>query len=189
MPQTEFEVLNFTPQCGDVLAMTGAGMISRAIRWVTRAPVSHVSAIISPTHLIESTIIDGDGRKGVVDRTIEYKLQDASNVWWVPLRPEWRKWLDEKKFVEYLHTKIGRGYGKTQAVLAGLGIPQPDSALRLFCSELIAFANREAIQGVPRHLNPSGTTPIELCRWPIYAHPIRLKGTKELRIDQHKWDD
>lgn len=166
---------------GDLFAFSGEGRLSKLIRWVTQSGVSHVGAVkyrdmLTPERidLVESTILSKDGRKGVRTRRLSDVLRgyDGSAIW-IPLRRHLP--FDQARFFGYMMSQEGRPYGALQAVMAGLRLPTPKSETRQFCSELIAFGYQKA-GALDTRYNPSGITPAELVRFPIYTVPVVLVG-------------
>jgi len=156
---------------GDCLAFSGTGILSDAIRWLTRSNVSHVGAVLmieGVLHVAESTTLNSKGFQGVdivplADRLVDY---GTGPLWWLPLTANARKALKEDAWAEYMRAAKAKQYGRFQALLAGLGIPQPGLSKRVFCSEYLAFGymagGMYALTGWRE--NPSTLTPEELIR-------------------------
>lgn len=172
---------------GDVIAFGGKGQLSDIIKWATRAPVSHVGVIFTTratydapdadrymVNVIESTTLAG-AEPGVQVSQLSTRLKAYDGqVWWLPLRDDVRATrFDERRFFDFLLAQKGKGYDYKQAIGSGLdlcdfaGLENTEDFERFFCSELVAAALEEA--GVVVGVNASEITPIDLCRWPIYA--------------------
>ncbi len=171
---------------GDVFAFSGDVFISNLIKFVTRSQISHVGVVkFSDTasgriDLIESTTLSADRMSGVRTRRLsEVIAASKGSVLWLPLKTDVRLDFNEKRFFDYLLTQEGRPYGYFQAIMAGLHIPTPELDAHQFCSELIAFSFERA--GILRGINASDTTPVELCKFPIFSEPTLVKG-KEVKI-------
>lgn len=164
---------------GDVIAFGGKGAFSNVIKWITRSTVSHVGVILQ-----SKLLLDGDPQAGFLNQIIESTSLNGFNgvtisrlsdrlavydgeVWWLPLASEIRAGMDLQAFFDFCLHQNKKRYDTFQAILAGLHLPQPERYGRLFCSELVAGA-LEASGAVSR-INASKTTPIELCRLPIFA--------------------
>lgn len=184
-------------QNGDCLAFSGKGVFSDVIRWITRSNVSHVGAVYraampGPLMVAESTTLNENGNQGVDIVTLAARLAHYDGaIWWVPLSKPARLALHEAEWLRYMGTQKSKKYGKIQAVLAGLGIPQPGINKRLFCSEYMGFGYEagglcELTSWVD---NPSTITPEELLRLtmtggaPLFERAYQISGTfAEIRL-------
>lgn len=181
-------------QPGDVIAFGGKGHFSEVIKWSTRSVVSHVGVILQTERLragqkgffnqiIESTSIDGFS--GVSVSKLSRRLEQYNGeVWWLPLAGTVRDQFDQDRFFDFLMEHKGKPYDMPQAVLAALDALGPftrnaEDFARFFCSELVAAA-LESARVVPP-INASEVTPINLCRWRIFAADYcQLKGDSRL---------
>lgn len=136
-------------------------------------------------YIIESHPLCFDQDTGIAKSGVQINKLSAlmdgydGQIWWLPLGEQHRSRLDLQKFTNFMRQSEKRAYDFVQAALAGLDFldeagltcAQEDHS-SFFCSELIAAAFQAAglIQGV----NPSETTPIDLCRFPIYAEDYYL---------------
>jgi hypothetical protein len=175
-------------RAGDVIAFGGSSHFSGIIKMAISAELSHVGIILeiqakdSESGEFCHQIIDATSRQGVKisrfsDRVDEYD----GDVWWLPLRQDIRQvTFDQCAFYEFLCAQVGKKYDRLQAVGSAIdvfdalppGMCRPgyneENFDRFFCSELVA-AGLKAAGIVPASINASEVTPIDLCRWNIYA--------------------
>jgi hypothetical protein len=185
-------------KAGDVIAFGGKGNFSEIIKWATRAHVSHVGVILQSkliiddqpqtgffNQIIESTSLNGFS--GVtISRLSDRLFAHNGEIWWLPLSAKTRKNLVNKNFYDFLLHQEHKKYDMPQAVKSALDaldeIPiignlthNVEDISRFFCSELVA-AGLEAGEAIPS-LNSSEVTPVDLCRFNIYAADYhQLKG-------------
>lgn len=185
-------------QPGDIIAFGGKGNFSEIIKWATRSTVSHVGIIL------QSKLLFGDRpQQGFFNQIIEStSLNDFSGVtisrlsdridtydgmiWWLPLSQAARDRLDCKKFYDFLLHQERKKYDTPQAIksaldffdetpLIGRTTHNLEDFSKFFCSELAAAGLETG--GVIGTLNASEVTPIDLCRFNIYAENYtQLKG-------------
>jgi hypothetical protein len=192
---------------GDIIAFSGKGHFSEIIKFATRAPVSHVGIVFETrvtfdgdtpekgiiVDVFESATLHenrdtGERIAGVQrNRLSTHVTYYEGDMWWLPLSDEVRAALDLKKFTDFLMHLEGRPYDLPQAIGAGLDFADalfPGSArndedfAKLFCSELAcaALEKGEAL----RKVNASEVTPIDLCRFSIFAPTYtQIKGDKK----------
>ena len=183
-------------QQGDVIAFGGKGHISEAIKWFTRSGVSHVGVILQRrvsgydrgdffNEIIESTSLNG--KRGVqVNRLSDRLEQDHdTQIWWLPLSRTSRRKFDAERFFKFMLEQKGKDYDFMQAAgsaidwldkWGGPGANREDFD-RFFCSELAA-AGHEMSRVLPP-LNSSEVTPIDLCRFQIFADEYyQLQGDR-----------
>lgn len=194
---------------GDVIAFGGKGHFSELIKFATRADVSHVGVILQTrvvndatdrffNQIIESTALHN--YTGVVISRLSDRL-DAyeGEIWWLPLNERLRREkFDSASFYNFLfnQARAHKGYDVPQALRSAIdaldqlpfGLHGPgynaEDFSRFFCSELVA-AGLE-IAGMIGAVNASEVTPIDLCRWNIYADTYyQLKGETTKRISRY----
>ncbi len=185
-------------QPGDIIAFSGKGHFSRAIKQVTEGCVSHVGVILQSKLMIDDKPQDGyfnqiiesatiNGFSGVsINRLSERLASYSGEIWWLPLSQQSRAKMDTKAFYDFLLHQESKEYDLPQAIKAGLdmfdNVPllellsesQEDYA-RFFCSELVAAGLKAA--GVLDNINASEVTPIDLCRLPLFQEGYyQIKG-------------
>lgn len=191
-------------QPGDIIAFGGNSLFSRWAKLTTSSVVTHVAVVLQSqvverphlhpvNKLIEATSYQG--KKGVIINTLGERLSGYDgDIWWLPLANHIRRDLHQSldRFTEFLQEQEDKAYDIWQlfgsAVDALDHVPGlhritknlPDFS-RWFCSELAAEAFHVA--GVINNVNASEVTPIDLCRFNIFASEyVQLKG-KERHID------
>ena len=207
--QISYEEARPKMQPGDVIAFGGKGHFSEIIKFATRSDVSHVGEILQTkvvddtedrffNQIIESTSLHGFN--GVVisrfsDRLATYE----GELWWLPLQKKVRKEsFDQKAFYDFLfkQAKDRKPYDMPQAIKSSLdaldnlpfGLHGPsynsEDFSKFFCSELVAAGLEKA--NAVGSVNASEVTPIDLCRWNIYAKKYYLlKGDTSRRITRY----
>ncbi|BBO70847.1 hypothetical protein DSCA_47770 [Desulfosarcina alkanivorans] len=194
---------------GDVIAFGGKGHFSELIKFATRSDVSHVGVILQTrvvddttgrffNQIIESTSLND--YSGVVISRLSDRLNTYDGeMWWLPLNESLRsKKFDSERFYNFLFNQARerKGYDVPQALqsavdvlddlpfgLHGPGYNREDFS-RFFCSELVAAGLEKA--GTVGPVNASEVTPIDLCRWNIYAGTYyQLKGQAEKQISRY----
>ena len=194
---------------GDVIAFGGKGHFSELIKFATRADVSHVGVILQTrvvddttgrffNQIIESTSLHN--YSGVVISRLSDRLGTyEGEMWWLPLNEDLRREkFDAECFYNFLFNQARerKGYDVPQALksavdilddlpfgLHGPGYNREDFS-RFFCSELVAAGLEKA--GTVGRVNASEVTPIDLCRWSIYAGTYyQLKGQAEKQISRY----
>lgn len=183
---------------GDIVAFGGKGNFSEIIKWATRSTVSHVGIILQSKLLIENEpqagkfnqIIESTSLNGFSGVTIS-RLSDRidtyfGEMWWLPLSNEARSRLDIRRFFDFLLHQNRKEYDTPQAINSALDaldeIPligkithNTEDFSKFFCSEL-ATAGLEA-GGVISSVNASEVTPIDLCKFNLYADDYyQIKG-------------
>ena len=149
---------------------------------------------MQPGDVIESTGCHGVGVSKFSDRLKDY----VGELWWLSLAPQIRQQsFDSSKFFNFLfdQAKQRKAYDVPQAVMSAVDVldslPLDRQGLsynhedfnRFFCSELVATGLEKA--GAVDSINASEVTPIELCRWNIYAdNYYQLKGESSKRISR-----
>ena len=94
-----------------------------------------------------------------------------------------RRKFNQDEFFDFLIEQKGKAYDLFQALRSALDSLGPltenrEDFARFFCSELVA-AGLKAAGATPR-VNASEVTPIDLCRWKIYATDYhQIKGKKK----------
>lgn len=186
---------------GDIIAFGGTSLFSRWTKLTTRSVVTHTALVVdSPEDnrstsqardltMIEATSIKG--KKGVMYNYVEDRIKHyKGDVWWLPLHQEAKQQLDNNwhTFHDFLAGELGKSYDIWQ--LFGAAIDTFDDhrwlnwltynrkkSNRWFCSELVAEGLNQA--GIVSQINPSETTPKDICQFTIYDQQyVQLKGKK-----------
>lgn len=182
---------------GDIIAFSGKGHFSEIIRWQTRSGISHVGIIFESKVLfpggpqpgrvvdvMESVTLHDDPKTGkrvagVQRKRMSHRVEYYDGeMWWLPLSRKSRDNLDLEAFTDFLLHCEGKQYDLPQAIRSALDAMDGVSILKLvtynhedfaafFCSELAAAALEAA--GVIGSINASEVTPIDLCRFNLYA--------------------
>jgi hypothetical protein len=185
-------------RAGDIVAFSGNAAISKIIKAVTRSNVSHVG-ILCHTHVVFNTGVTveimesikegtcpqtGKPVAGVIRNRLSTRIKNYDGcVWWLPLSERTRTVFDTAGAVQFLMQVKGRPYDRPQAVKSAFDMLDKITAVtyatqdysELFCSELAAAALKAG--GVLAGVNPSETTPADLCALPIFAPDYyQLKG-------------
>lgn len=188
-------------QPGDIIAFGGKSLFSRWAKLTTGSVVTHVavvlkSQVVEAPHLhpvnklIEATAYKG--RKGVMINTLGERLSAYNgDIWWLPLARQARTDLHTSldRFIDFLHEQEHKAYDIWQLfgsavdtldhipILHNMTKNLPDFS-RWFCSELVAEAFNVA--GVVNNINASEVTPIDVCRFNIFAPEyVQLKGESQ----------
>lgn len=193
---------------GDVIAFGGKGHFSDLIKFATRSDVSHVGVVLQTrvveddtgrffNQVIESASIN-DFSGVIVSRLSDRLKIYEGEIWWLPLNSRLREEkFDSVRFYNFLFNQAQERvtYDLPQALksavdvfdelpfdLHGPGYNREDFS-RFFCSELVAAGLEEA--GTVGTVNASEVTPIDLCRWNIYAGThYQLKGEADKPISR-----
>lgn len=194
---------------GDVIAFGGKGHFSELIKFVSRADVSHVGVILQTrvvdddtgrffNQIVESTSINN--ANGVVVTRLSDRMNTyEGEIWWLPLDDRIRQEkFDSVSFYNFLFNQARdrKGCDVPQALKSALdaldelpfGLHGPgynrEDFSRFFCSELVAAGLEKA--GTVGPVNASEVTPIDLCRWKIYADTcFQLKGEADKQISRY----
>jgi hypothetical protein len=194
---------------GDVIAFGGKGDLSKIIKRITNAPVSHVGIVRHSqlraeaedvenggryfNEIVESTSLDD--RIGVMTSRLSCRLLAyEGEVWWLPLDAKSRSAFDERAFFDWIYAQEGKPY---DMIGAAVSVLEEYPLLRrvvvedfgaMFCSELAAGA-LEVAGVLPAGTNASGVTPIELCRLAIYAPKlVQLKPAGGEPLEIPRWN-
>ncbi len=183
---------------GDIVAFGGKSNFSELIKWATKSTVSHVGIILQSkllindepqagklNQIIESTSLNGFS--GVSINRLSDRIETYNGeMWWLPLSDESREKLDFQKFFDFLLHQNRKEYDIQQAVKAaldsldsapiiGTATHAEEDFAKFFCSELAA-SGLEAGK-IVTSLNASEVTPIDLCKFDIYAKEyFQVKG-------------
>ena len=200
---------------GDIIAFGGTSLFSRWTKLTTRSVVTHTALVIdSPDDnrstsaaqdltMIEATSIKG--KKGVMHNYVEERIKHyRGDVWWLPLHHEAKQQLQNNGhgFHDFLAGELGKDYDIWQLFGAAIDVFDDHrwfnwltynrkKSNRWFCSELVAEGLNQA--GIANELNPSETTPKDICQFTIYAPEyVQLKGRKKPikgfnTLDPHRW--
>lgn len=193
---------------GDVIAFGGKGHFSEIIKFATLSEVSHVGVVLQTriadddtdrffNQIIESTSLNGFNGVSVSRFSDRIEHYDGE-MWWLPLHERIRaQRFDQKAFYDFLFNQARerKPYDMPQAIRSALDVLDelPSGAhgpgynsedfSRFFCSELVAAGLERA--GTVGAVNASEVTPIDLCRWNIYADRYcQLKGDPDKRISR-----
>jgi hypothetical protein len=177
---------------GDVIAFSGRGFASWAIRLFTRSSVSHVGVVYDARDengervvmIIESTTLNG--RKGVQKNRLSARLRDYEGgaACWLPLMPLEREILERNivTFYAFIEAQMGDGYDKG-SVFRQIPIIGPlfwrDDPREECCSELGAqiFQATNLIHGVDTYR----TSPQEICEMGLYEKCVPILGAMTIR--------
>ena len=182
---------------GDVIAFGGKGLGSAIIKGVTESNVSHVGVIVQSRLLIDGELQDDffnqvmestklDGYAAVMMTRLSDRLRAyKGEMWWLRLREDIRSQLNSRRFFDFLLRHDGKPYDLPQAIKSrvdfadGIGWTRNQEDFeKLFCSELVAGALEAG--GVITKVNASEVTPIDLCRFNIYANEyIQFNGEEK----------
>jgi len=183
---TEYAAVRDRMRAGDVIAFSGSGFISAAIKLLTRSCVSHVGIVFEilqtdrrRVKLMESTSLGGID--GVQETYLSERLAGYRGpMWWLPLSDASRRKMDAAKFWATLYTCKGRKYDYRQVLHFAVDLlnlwAQGESPGRLFCSELAALALKAAYV-LPVWIDSSEIRPVDLCAMRIYSENYyQIKG-------------
>lgn len=209
MERMDYQEARSMMKPGDVVAFGGKGHFSELVKFATRSDVSHMGVILQTrviddetgrffNQIIESTVLHN--YKGVEISRLSDRLEVyEGEIWWLPLDAHLRETrFDSVSFYNFLfnHARARKGYDVPQALqsaidvlddlpfgLHGPGYNREDFS-RFFCSELVAAGLESA--GMVGPINASEVTPIDLCRWKIYAGTYyQLKGGADKQISRY----
>ena len=199
--RSTYQIVRKKMNPGDIIAFGGKGNFSEIIKWATRSTVSHVGIILQSKLLIGDRPQDGFFNQIIESTSLNdfsgvtiSRLSDRidtydGKIWWLPLSQASRDRLDFKKFYDFLLHQERKVYDMPQAVksaldlfdetpLIGRSTHNLEDFSKFFCSELAA-AGLEA-GGVIDYLNASEVTPIDLCRFKVYADEYtQIKGREK----------
>jgi len=209
MERREYKDARSLMKPGDVIAFGGKGHFSQVIKFATCSGVSHVGVILQTkvvddnsgrffNQIIESTSLN-DFNGVVVSRFSDRWNAYDGEIWWLPLNENLRETkFDSVSFYNFLFNQARerKGYDVPQALKSAVdaldelpfGIHGPgynrEDFSRFFCSELVAAGLEKA--GAVGTVNASEVTPIDLCRWNIYAGTYyQIKGEEPKEISRY----
>jgi hypothetical protein len=155
-----------------------------------RAEVSHIGILLQTTfpgngsEPLTHTIIDATSRQGVAISRLQTRFDEYDgDVWWLPLHPDIREiHFSYDAFYAFLCKQEGKRYDHAQAAGSAIdfwdhaqlpfGLRAPgqnrENFEQFFCSELVT-AGLKAGGVLPAGLNASEATPIDICRWNVFA--------------------
>lgn len=181
---------------GDIIAYSGEGFFSEAIKFFTRSEISHVGIVYKSweqgprrsrhrVKVMESTTLEG--RAGVQSFNLSERVRDYNGrMLFLPLSEPARAKLNIDKFLKTVLESKGReyDYGSIRHFALdrfNLFVNREDPH-KLFCSELAALALKSG--GVlPIWLNSSEVRPADLCRFAIFAEVCyQINGRKLAEI-------
>ncbi|MDC8830159.1 hypothetical protein [Alteromonas gilva] len=184
---------------GDIIAFGGTSLFSRWTKFTTRAQVTHTALVVDTPAIhsteqgrhdltmIEATSIKG--KKGVMYNYVSERVKHyQGDVWWLPLHNNAKAQLQDnwQHFHDFLHQQHGKGYDVWQLFGAAIDVFDDHRWFnwltynrkklnQWFCSELVAEGLRYA--GIVSDVNPSETTPKDICQFDIFAPQyVQLKG-------------
>ena len=184
---------------GDIIAFGGTSLFSRWTKLTTRSEVTHTAMVIdvpsdnrstsaaNDLTMIEATSIKG--RKGVMHNYVGERIKRyKGDVWWLPLHENAKHQLHRQwhPFHDFLAEQLGKSYDIWQLFGAAIDVFDDHrwfnwltynrkKCNRWFCSELIAEGLNQA--GIVSKINPSETTPKDICQFTIYQPQyVQLKG-------------
>lgn len=181
-----YQSIRPTIRPGDIVAFGGVGTFSKIIKIFTRSKVSHVGIVMETkmlleegaqqgkiVHIIESTTLSSNGKKGVQINALSDRLSEiessGGSAWILPLREDVRNEVDWKKFFDICWAERGRAYNMPAAILAGLPLPRFFTRSAKFCSQLVIYTLK--MSGVSRlqKVLPASVNPQELCEMNLYS--------------------
>ncbi|XOV81288.1 MAG: hypothetical protein ACFHVJ_10135 [Aestuariibacter sp.] len=183
---------------GDIIAFGGRSRFSELIKFSTRSNVSHVAMVFQSKMLndnkdryfnqvMEATTYQQFS--GVmVNRLSERIANYNGEVWWLPLGESARQQFNDEQEAcfEFAMSQERKPYDMPQALRSAIDIDKDwgifdllsrnnEDFTSFFCSEL-SSAMLEAAKVLPT-INASEITPIDLCRFDIFAERyVQLKG-------------
>jgi len=186
MKSSSYDLVRESLKPGDLVAFGGRGPASAIIKMATRSYVSHVGIVLktsidwcdrSMVQVIESTSL-GDGFAGVqVNRLSTRYEQYKGEMWVLPMLPSVYHDMNMKQFITWMTEKVGVAYDAPGAIMAGLDL-LPDVSedfSKIFCSELVS-GGLQAGGAIADEINASEETPIDNCRYDVWAEPIQILG-------------
>lgn len=211
-----YQELRSQIQPGDVIAFSGKSHFSNIIKWATRSTVSHVGIVFETkvsfggqaqdgkiVEIMEATGLrrnpdTGKDVAGVQRHRMSTKLMYyEGDIWWLPLSAECRSRFDFSTMTNFLMHSEGKEYDSAPVVISaaidaldgrftgGLSKNEEDFSA-FFCSELVSAALEAA--KVMENVNSSEVTPIDLCRFKIFADDYyQLKGLEDKRIPNYNF--
>ncbi len=194
--QREYEDIRDCMRPGDVIAFSGKKAFSKIIKKATKSNISHVGVVLH-TKLEMSGTSQGRLFNQIAEATAsgvkftklsDIKRNHKGKLWWLPLNDIARAALtnNEKDFFDFLIDSRGKPYDTLPVLIRAwidhldrLGITENKEDFgSLFCSELVAGALEKA--DVISNINASEVTPIDVCRFRIYADDyVQFKGKKK----------
>lgn len=195
---TQYQKIKSLIRPGDLIAFGGYSLFSRWAKLTTSSNVTHVATVTACTHcevtnellyhqVFESTV--RDKKRGVMVNILAERIEEYDgDVWWLPLRDDARAQFVEasSQMKTFIASEVNKAYDIWQ--LFGSTVDFLDNHRWLwrltrnikdekawFCSELIAeLYNRT---GIVKNVDAAETTPIDLCRFSIFAGKYyQLKG-------------
>ncbi|GGF67179.1 hypothetical protein [Alteromonas lipolytica] len=203
LSEQPYEEIKHLIEPGDIIAFGGTSLFSRWTKFTTRSVVTHTAMVIDvPTDnrsistasdltMIEATSIKG--KKGVMHNYVGERIKHyKGDVWWLPLHSEAKQQLHQQwhTFHDFLAEQMGKSYDIWQLFGAAIDVFDDHRWFnwitynrkkfnRWFCSELVAEGLNQA--GIVSELNPSETTPKDICQFSIYQpRYVQLKGKRRV---------
>ena len=173
---------------GTVLAFADDSIVSNTIEFFTHSNIAHVAVVtqrIGNDYLIveAATFESGDhvGAMLLSERIKEYEVTKG-NIWQLNLTPANQKIIADNRdlFRLFLYRLLNKDYDLFGAIGAGLDvINNNEDDKKLFCSELITMAFKY-IGILPKNINSSEVTPIDLCSYKLYDRCMQICGTNQI---------
>ena len=178
---------------GDVIAFSGKGRTSNAIKFVTDSDISHVAIVYCTEDgrvmLMESTTLNdipdcetGKFIKGVQKQYLSDRIKSYDGqVYWYR-NSENIKRHNRDLMLEWLDDKHGKetAYDQKGAIMSGFDIFDPlgfvaeEDFSSLFCSELVCKALQIAeVVGIEK--NASEQTPADVIKYPCLEQRIEIR--------------
>lgn len=155
---------------GDILAFSGRGVVSEVVRLATGSEISHIGIVLNgepAAQIIESTSLDGFTGVtvgGFVSRCVEYD----GDIWWYPLRPEFRAKCRPTEFQTWLDAQDQKRYDTWGAIGSALHDHRLHREGEWFCSELAAAALQH-VGVLDRKVDPALVRPCDLVAMPLFT--------------------
>lgn len=175
---------------GNVFAFADDSLISNTITTVTNSSVSHVGIVVEELKgdflIIEAARFTKGDYVGAIllsERIKQFSRSSGGKIWELELSEVSKNILahEEENFRWFLYSQLNKDYDLFGAIgagidaLDGIGIKNEENSQKMFCSELICFAFKE-VGILPKEINSSEVTPIDLCRFNIYQECTQILG-------------
>jgi len=160
---------------GDILAFDGDGLVSNLINVVSGGNVSHTAFVINEKKLIESTMLDDSNDNGVYIKSIDEKIESYDgDVWHLSTK---KPIIDIETCYAYALDLVGTPYDMVQAAMSALDIlmDNVEDFNAFYCTELCGAIMKKG-KTLPKRVNVSEITPVDLCRIKLYNWHKCVKG-------------
>jgi len=181
MDLTEYLAIRDRIRTGDVLAVGGRGLISKAIKWWTRSAISHVGMFVEDHRYGRRrlTVVQALAKYGVVELPASRYLSELDGeAWWIQ--------LDHPKFLELnphyqdvlgdfmLHQR-GRKYD-TGGALKHFAPWLKNAQQNYYCSEVMDEAYCRTAYVESLDITPCARSPQQLVEMPYLRQPWYYLG-------------